>query len=248
MAMTDEELLLQMNILASKTDSTTNPNMVFKKSALLNKALDPTYFTNNDTKIVNAINLLADKINDANTSVVDLNDKVNSILLDTTDIANQSIWEELQALMGKPTIIEGLKAILEGGNQQRILGITAEDVGKILSVAQDEDGNVIVKAIELAAGGGGSGEVPTAIEIGYTNVDHPEITNVESALDYLFTNQGSSGGTIDSITWDKITNPPSIPNALELTDNSLVLKDEYGEMSSVPLMSNEDINTIVNSL
>ena len=247
MAMTDEELLLQMNILTSKTDSTTNPNMVFKKSTILNKALDPTYFTGNDTKIVNAINMLASKINDTNVSVVDLNNKVNSVLLDTTNTINQAIWKELQALMGKPTIIEGLKAILEGGNQQRILGITAEDVGKILSVAQDEDGNVIVKAIELAAGGG-SGEVPTAIEIGYTNNEHPEITNVESALDYLFTNQGSSSGTIDSITWDKITNPPSIPNALELTDNSLVLKDEYGEMSSVPLMSNEDINTIVNSL
>ena len=247
MAMTDEELLLQMNILASKTDSTTNPNMVFKKTTLLNKALDPAYFTGNNTKIVNAINLLAGKITDATNSVVDINNKVNNILLDTGNVTNQAIWEELQALMGKPTIIEGLKNILEGGNQQRILGITAEDVGKILSVAQDEDGNVIVKAIELASGGG-SGEVPTAIEIGYTNVDHPEITNVESALDYLFTNQGSSSGTIDSITWDKITNPPSIPNAIELTDNSLVLKDEYGEMSSVPLMSNEDINTIVNSL
>lgn len=247
MAMTDEELLLQMNILASKTDSTTNPNMVFKKTALLNKALDPAYFTGNNTKIVNAINLLAGQISTTADSVVGLNNKVNSVLLDTSGDINKQIWEELQALMGKPTIIEGLKAILEGGNQQRILGITAEDVGKILSVAQDEDGNVIVKAIELAAGGG-SGEVPTAIEIGYTNDDHPEITNVESALDYLFTNQGSSGGTIDSITWDKITNPPSIPNAIELTDNSLVLKDEHGEMSSVPLMSNEDINTIVNSL
>ena len=245
MAMTDEELLLQMNILATKTN--TNPNMVYKNSSLLNKALDPTYFTNNDTKIVNAINMLASKMDVNITTVNDLNDKVNSVLLDTTNTINQAIWEELQALMGKPTIIEGLKNILEGGNQQRILGITAEDVGKILSVAQDEDGNVIVKAIELAAGGG-SGEVPTAIEIGYTNDNHPEITNVESALDYLFTNQGSSGGTIDSITWDKITNPPSIPNAIELTDTSLVLKDEYGEMSSVPLMSNEDINTIVNSL
>ena len=245
MAMTDEELLLQMNILATKTN--TNPNMVYKNSSLLNKALDPAYFTNNDTKIVNAINMLASKINDANVSVVDLNNKVNSVLLDTTGDANKQIWAELQALMGKPTIIEGLKAILEGGNQQRILGITAEDVGKILSVAEDEDGNGIVKAIELAASGG-TGEVPTAIEIGYTNVEHPEITNVESALDYLFTNQGSSGGTIDSITWDKITHPPSIPNAIELTDNSLVLKDEHGEMSSVPLMSNEDINTIVNSL
>ena len=221
--------------------------MIFKKTTLLNKALDPAYFTGNNTKIVNAINLLAGQISTTADSVVGLNNKVNSVLLDTSGDINKQIWEELQALMGKPTIIEGLKAILEGGNQQRILGITAEDVGKILSVAQDEDGNVIVKAIELAAGGG-SGEVPTAIEIGYTNVDHPEITNVESALDYLFTNQGSSGGTIDSITWDKIINPPSIPNALELTDNSLVLKDEYGEMSSVPLMSNEDINTIVNSL
>lgn len=247
MAMTDEELLLQMNILASKTDSTTNPNMVFKKNASFNKALDPTYFTGNNTKIVNAINMLVSNIDVIKTNVVDLNNKVNDILLDATADDNKQLWGELQALMGKPTIIEGLKNILEGGNQQRILGITAEDVGKILSVAQDEDGNVIVKAIKIAAGDG-SGEVPTAVDIGYNNVDHPEITNVESALNYLFTNQGSSGGTIDSITWDKITNPPPIPNAIELTSNSLVLKDESGEMSSVPLMSAEDVNTIVNSL
>lgn len=247
MAMTDEELLLQMNILASKTDSTTNPNMVFKKVSSLNKALDPTYFTGNNTKIVNAINMLASKTNDTNKSVVDLNNKVNNILLDTTGDANKQTWAELQALMGKPTIIEGLKNILEGGNQQRILGISAEDVGKILSVAQDENGNVIVKAIKIASGDG-SGGAPTAVDIGYNNVDHPDITNVESALNYLFTNQGSSGGTIDSITWDKITNPPSIPNAIELTSNSLVLKDESGEMSSVPLMSIEDVNSIVSDL
>ena len=247
MAMTDEELLLQMNILASKTDSTTNPNMVFKSSGLLNKALDPAYFTSNNTKIVNAINMLAAKMNDTIVSVNDINNKVNNILLDTTDYKNQAIWEELQVLMGKPTIIEGLKNILEGGNQQQLLGISVDDIGKVLSVAQDEDGNVIVRAIEMAAGGG-SGEVPTAIEIGYTNAEHPEISNVENALDYLFANQGSSSGTVESIEWEKIMNPPAIPNALELTNEALILKDEIGEMSSVPLASDADMNNIIDTL
>lgn len=247
MAMTDEELLLQMNILASKTDSKTNPNMVFKSSGMLNKALDPAYFTSNNTKIVNAINLLASNIFDANTKVTDLGNKINSILLDTSGDANKVIWEELQALMGKPTIIEGLKNILEGGNQQQLLGLSVDDIGKILSVAKDEDGNVIVKAIEIAAGGG-SGEIPTAIEIGYTNSEHPEITNVEDALNYLFTNQGSSSGTIDSITWDKIINPPAIPNALELTNEALILKNDLEDMSSVPLASDADMNNIIDKL
>ena len=247
MAMTSEELLLQMNILASKTDSTTNPNMVFKTSGVLNKALDPAYFTSNNTKIVNAINLLAGNIFDANTKVDDINNKVNAILLDTGNSINQATWEELQALMGKPTIIEGLKKILEGGNQQQLLGISVDDIGKVLSVAQDEEGNVIVRAIEMAAGGG-SGEVPTAIEIGYTNAEHPEISNVENALDYLFTNQGSSSGVVESIEWEKIMNPPAIPNALELTNEALILKDEIGEMSSVPLASDADMNNIIDAL
>ena len=247
MAMSSEELLLQMNILASKTDSTTNPNMVFKSSGLLNKALDPAYFTSNNTKIVNAINLLAAQIAVADSKVTDLGNKVNSVLLDTSMESNQLLWEELQALMGKPTIIEGLKNILEGGNQQQLLGISVDDIGKVLSVAQDEDGNVIVQAIEMAAGGG-SGEVPTAIEIGYTNTEHPEISNVENALDYLFTNQGSSSGVVESIEWEKIMNPPAIPNALELTNEALILKDEVGEMSSVPLASDADMNNIIDTL
>ena len=58
MAMSDEELLLQMNILASKTED--NPNMVFKANKTLNKGLNPDYFTGQDTKIVNAINMLAE--------------------------------------------------------------------------------------------------------------------------------------------------------------------------------------------
>ena len=97
MAMTSEELLLQMNILASKTDSTTNPNMVFKSSGLLNKALDPAYFTSNNTKIVNAINMLAGNIFDADSKVTDLGNKINNILLDTGYYYNQVLWTELQA-------------------------------------------------------------------------------------------------------------------------------------------------------
>ena len=57
--MTDEQLMLQLEILTSKTDQ--NPNMVYKANAALNKALNPSFFSGNATTIGNAINDLAVK-------------------------------------------------------------------------------------------------------------------------------------------------------------------------------------------
>ena len=115
MAMSDEELLLQMNILASKTED--NPNMVYKANATLNKGLNPEYFTGNNTKIVNAINHLAEtsvKISDLSEAVAD---KVNELLLDTSSDANKAIWDNVKELMEMDTIIEGIQRILEGKQQ-----------------------------------------------------------------------------------------------------------------------------------
>mgnify|MGYP003296124153 CR=1 FL=1 len=48
MALTTEELLLQMQILTEKTDESTNPNMIYKKSKALNKGLNPEYYSGNN--------------------------------------------------------------------------------------------------------------------------------------------------------------------------------------------------------
>lgn len=246
MAMTDEELLQQMNILTSKTGS--NPLMVYKPLASLNKGLDPSLFTGSDTKIVNAINILAKKVDATIVKSDDMINKVNEVLMDTADYTKNQIWEELKTLMGKDTIIEGLKNILDGNVQQQILGITADDIGKVLSVVQDENGNLKTQAIDISnLGGGGIVEEIAANKVTYTNEAKKEITNVEGALDYLFNNM-NSGSVIDSITWDKIQNPPEIAKGIELSSDALILKSESGEMSSVPLVSDEDVNGIVDTL
>ena len=234
MAMSDEELLLQMNILASKTGD--NPNMAYKANASLNKGLNPEYFTGNNTKIVNAINHLAEtsvKISDLSEAVAD---KVNELLLDTSSDANKAIWDNVKELMEMDTIIEGIQRILEGKQQDKVLGITPDDIGKILSVAQAEDGEMMVKAID---------NILNAGQMEYTHEEHPEVQTVEGALDKLFELQNNK---LDEVTWDMIMNKPAIPTGLELTDNALVMNDEDGEMSSVPLMTNEDVDELLNDL
>ena len=235
MAMSDEELLLQMNILASKTAD--NPDMVYKANAVLNKGLNPEFFTGNNTKIVNAINLLAEtcvKVEDVSEVVTN---KINELLLDTSSDANKLIWDNVKELMEMDTIIEGIQRILEGKQQEKILGITPDDIGKILSVAQDTDGEMMVKAIDNVLN-------PGAME--YTHEDYPEINTVENALDKLFDLQ--SNNKIDNVTWDMIMNKPQIPIGLELTADNLVMNDENGEMSSVPLMTDEDVSTLITNL
>lgn len=234
MAMSDEELLLQMNILASKTED--NPDMVYKANKILNKGLNPEYFTGTDTKIVNAINKLAEttvKITEVSSLVTE---KVNELLLDTSVDENRLLWDKVKELMEMDTIIEGIHRILEGKQQDKILGITPDDIGKILSVAQAEDGEMMVKAIDNILNPG---------QMEYTHEDYPEVQTVENALDKLFEIQGQG---ISEVTWDMIMGKPEIPTGLELTNESLVMMSENGQMSEVPLMSDEDVTNLLSDL
>jgi hypothetical protein len=234
MAMSDEELLLQMNILASKTED--NPNMIFKANKTLNKGLNPEYFTGQDTKIVNAINMLAEttvKVTEVSALVAN---KVNEILLDTSIDENRVLWDKVKELMEMDTVIEGLHRILEGKQQDKILGITPDDIGKILSVAQAEDGEMMVKAID---------NILNAGQMEYVHEEHPEVQTVESALDKLFELQGN---VISEVTWDMIMGKPEIPTGLELTNDSLVMMSENGNMSEVPLMTDEDVTNLLSDL
>jgi hypothetical protein len=234
MAMSDEELLLQMNILASKTED--NPNMVFKANKTLNKGLNPDYFTGQDTKIVNAINMLAETTVKVTEVAALVADKVNEILLDTSIDENRVLWDKVKELMEMDTVIEGLHRILEGKQQDKILGITPDDIGKILSVAQADDGEMMVKAID---------NILNAGQMEYTHEEHPEIQTVEGALDKLFEMQSQS---LTEINWDMIMNKPEIPTGLELTDDSLVMMSDNGEMSEVPLMTDEDVTNLLSDL
>ena len=97
MAMTEEELKMQLDILTTKTED--NPDMVYKANAMLNQGLNPEYFTGNNTKIVNAINLLAEESVKTSEVAQLVAEKVNEILLDTSSDENKLIWENLKDLM-----------------------------------------------------------------------------------------------------------------------------------------------------
>ena len=234
MAMSEEELKRQLDILTTKTSE--NPDMVYRANASLNKGLNPDYFTGNNTKIVNAINWLAE--NNVQTSQLAeiVANKVNEILLDTSIDANNDIWKNVKELMEMDTIIEGIQRILEGKQQDKVLGITPDDIGKILSVVQAEDGEMMVKAID---------NILSPAQMEYTHEDHPEVQNFEGALDKLFEMQSQS---LTEINWDMIMNKPEIPTGLELTNESLVMMSDNGEMSEVPLMTDEDVSNLLSEL
>lgn len=235
MALSTEELVLQMEILTSRTSS--NSNMQYKDNATLNKGLNPSYFYGNSTKIVNAINNLAETNSINSSTVSKIANKFNSLLLDVeASSENQEIWDKFQELSGKPTIIESIVDILEGNHSKELLNLKNEDLGKFLSVVQDENGKLTTKAIDV---------VIDSQCIEYTNDSNPQITNTSEALDYIFDNLNTNL----SISWDDITHKPIIPNRISLTSEHLILTDEKGEKSSsVDIVSDNDIEEIISDL
>lgn len=208
MALTEEQILQQINVLTTKTSE--NTSMAYKANATLNKGLNPEYFSGNNTKIVNALNLLAEKnaANDLTTKTVAA--KVNEILLDTTSGSGIVIWAETKELMGKDTIIEGINSILKGEKAVQILGVTEADINKVLSVAVDENGDLILKAIDQISGGG----------------------SIEK-----------------DIVWEDIIDKPEvIVDSMELSEDSLDLKDGDRIVSSIPLMTEADVTELIEQL
>lgn len=251
MAMTDEELLLQMNILVNKISD--NPNMVFKTNKTLNKGLNPEYYSGNDSKIVNILNSLFEKSQQVDIIASNVTNKVNELVGDSSSTLGAANWEKLQGLMEQPTIIEGLNDLFEGKNIDKILGIDIADKGKVLSIDKDENDNLVLKAIDIIASGGSVEVSPE--NIAYANENASDISNVKEALDYVIAqivnNNGEWGGgsIIGEITWDMIDDRPEfIADNLELTNESLTLKDGESILSMVPLVNNEDIDNIIDQL
>ena len=169
------------------------------------------------------------------TSANEIEEKINEILM-TPSEENEKLWENLKVLMEQPTLIEGMQRLLEGKQQDKVLGITPDDIGKFLTVAQNpEDDEMMVKAIDKILSN----------QVEYTIEDEPEIKTVDDALNRLFELQGEA---ISEVTWDMIMGKPDIPTGLALTNEALIMKNNDEDMSSVPLMTDEDVNTLIDEL
>lgn len=238
MALTEEEILQQINVLTKKTSD--NPEMVYKASATRNTALNPEYFSGQDTKIVNAINKLAADFKTLEKYVKSSSGKNDDVLMDVHTDINAPIWEETKGLMESSTVIEGINLILKGHHLHKILNITVNDIDKVLTVAQDEKGKLVTKAVPLGELG------HTADTVKYENETLPEVHTVEDAINFILANGVGSDDII--INWESIQDKPKVPNELVLSESSLDMISGDEILSSIDITVDSDIEEIINNL
>lgn len=104
-----DKLSVQCYVLTDRISS--NANMQFDNNALRNKGLNPEYFKGNMTKVVNALNKLAENTSQIKTTVEDVYTKFNPVILDTYKPENQPILEAMRKATGKDTLIESVLAL-----------------------------------------------------------------------------------------------------------------------------------------
>ena len=222
MALSEETILQQINVLTTKTSE--NPKMEYKTIPALNKGLDPEHFTGNDTKIVNAINKIAMETKALNTAVIGMISRVNELISDMSSEVNRAVWEETMKLMNADNIVEGMKNLAEGKLIDKMLNLQPADDGKLLSVITDAYGNISVKPVS-----------PHAIDI---EVDAYSVSYVNRDLKGI----KSIGEAIDVICESRINNIAMI------NDNMTILSSDNQEIASVPLMNDSDVLNIISAL
>ena len=245
MALTDEQLAIQLQVLTEKTSS--NANMIYTKSTRTNKALNPDKFSNNNSKIVNAINLLYDDSVKTQQDAAISTQMINDVLGSTTIPENKSEWNSVVEILhgispSYKNMIHASKAILTGEAISQILQVSAEDKGKLLSIDLDEENNVIIKTVTAGTGSGGDITTLDASNVTYKNDNVSSLTNVKEAIDYMLNNN------VSEINWENIKNKPNFVDALELTNDALLLKSGENAVSTVEIINDDDITEIVNAL
>ena len=138
--LSSEELIQQAKLLSTKTNNATNPNMKYSTMLTRNTALNPDYFSAAQSSIVNAINLIYK--NNLNTD-----EQVNTFGNTIGDTSNKEIaekFENLKALMGSSTIIEGLedlyknKLVVKDNLTETVKTIVGEQAKSIVEQTVDE--------------------------------------------------------------------------------------------------------------
>ena len=243
MALTDEQVLQQLNVLTEKTSD--NASMKYTKSTRTNKGLNPEKFSSYNSKIVNAINLLYTDSLKIQADAAASTQMINDVMGSTAVTTNKAVWNSVVEILTniKPSynnMIYASKAILTGEAISQILQVSKEDKGKLLSIDLDEENNVIIKTVP--AGSGGSITSLDASAVTYSNTNMTSLTNVKEAIDYMLTNN------VSEINWENIKNKPDLADGLGLTDTALVLKSGEKDMSIVELMNETDVTEIVSTL
>lgn len=142
--LTSEELIQQAKLLSTKTNNATNPNMKYSTMPTRNTALNPDYFSAAQSSIVNAINLIYKKNLDVDKKVTTFGNKISDTVGDTANREMAEKFENLKALMGSSTIIEGLedlyknKLVVKDNLTETVKTIVSEQTQSIVEQTVDE--------------------------------------------------------------------------------------------------------------
>ena len=183
MALTEEQLSLQLAILTSKTAD--NADMTYSGIVSRNKGLNPNYFSGNYTAIVNALNSMyknmVDVSDNSKATVKTVSDKLGSEDSEESIAAWTELKNKIQEINSTyTTITQGMLGILTGNAIAQMFNVTTADKGKVLTIDTDEEGKVIVKTISATSAG-----AVTVETLEYVNENYTELTNVKLAIDYL---------------------------------------------------------------
>lgn len=240
MALTEEQLSLQLAILTSKTAD--NADMTYSGIVSRNKGLNPNYFSGNYTAIVNALNSMyknmVDVSDNSKATVKTVSDKLGSEDSEESIAAWTELKNKIQEINSTyTTITQGMLGILTGNAIAQMFNVTTADKGKVLTIDTDEEGKVIVKTISATSAG-----AVTVETLEYVNENYTELTNVKLAIDYLLANNTTT------IKWNDIEGKPNVPDTLNLTETELELKSGDSVISTVTMVDSIDITEIVDSL
>ena len=92
-------------VLTRRMDTKTNPLMVYKPNGVLNKGLNPEYFTGNGAKIVNMFNNLVRGIDSAKGTAAGVYNTFNPVVGDVADPNVKVYINALRDATGQQTII-----------------------------------------------------------------------------------------------------------------------------------------------
>lgn len=110
----NERKQVQYDVFTYRLDSTTNDKLAYRASKLLNKGLNPNYFTGDNTKIVNILNDFYTVIDKTKSTVAEVYNVFNPVVLDTAVDSNKAILEAMRKATGKQTLVESVLALAKG--------------------------------------------------------------------------------------------------------------------------------------
>ena len=134
---------VQYDVLTFKLDSTTNPKLVYNKMSIMNKGLNPNFFSGNGTKLVNILNKFANDMKNTSDIVNKVYDTYNPVVLNTTTVEGKALLEKMRLATGKDTLVESVTA-LANGEIGGLAFLNPDDSNDGFSIVYDADSQQFV--------------------------------------------------------------------------------------------------------